>query len=230
MKEFPMKHHILIVDDEPENLKSIVQFIEKNKLPYELYQALNGETALEIAGEKLPDLVISDWNMPHMDGLELIRNLKTNASTRDIPVIMFTGVMTTSEHLETALEAGAVDFIRKPLDHIELLARIRTLLQLSDSFKKVKEQKQQLQDQNALLEKKQTELQEALENVKTLRGFIPICAHCKKIRDDEGFWKQVETYVSEHSLATFSHGLCPACIKKYYPDIYQSLQDDPPEE
>ncbi|MBN2103783.1 response regulator [bacterium] len=225
-----MKPRILIVDDEPENLKSIVQFIEISELPYEIYQAVNGETALEIAQVKLPDLVISDWNMPHVDGLELIKNLKANESTREIPVIMFTGVMTTSEHLELALEAGAVDYIRKPLDPIELLARIRTVLQLSESFKKVKEQKQQLQDQNQLLEKKQTELQQALENIKTLRGLIPICVHCKKVRDDEGFWKQVETYVSEHSLATFSHGLCPACMKEHYPDIYQSLMEDPPEE
>jgi len=224
-----MKPRILIVDDEPENLKSIVQFIETSELPYEIYQALNGEAALEIAQIKLPDLIISDWNMPHMDGLELIKNLKANESTREIPVIMFTGVMTTSEHLELALEAGAVDYIRKPLDPIELLARIRTVLQLSDSFQKVKKQKQQLQDQNQLLEKKQAELQQALENIKTLRGLIPICAHCKKIRDDEGFWKQVETYVSEHTLATFSHGLCPTCMKEHYPDIYQSLKEDPPE-
>lgn len=226
----PMKFRILIVDDEPENLKSIVRFIEINELPYDIYQALSGETALEIARAKWPDLVISDWNMPHMDGLELIRNLKANESTRDIPVIMFTGVMTTSEHLELALEAGAVDYIRKPLDPIELRARMRTVLQLSDSFKKVKKQKEQLQAQNRLLETKQAELQNALENIKTLRGLIPICAHCKKIRDDEGFWKQVETYVSEHSLATFSHGLCPSCLQEHYPDIYQSLKDDPPEE
>ncbi len=224
-----MKYRILIVDDEPENLKSIVQFITSHDLPYELYQALNGKTALEIARTRLPDLVISDWNMPQMNGLEMIRNLKADKSTRDIPVILFTGVMTTSEHLETALDAGAVDYIRKPLDQIELLARIRTVLQLSDSLKRVKDQKQQLFEKNQLLEKKQEELQDALENIKTLRGFIPICAHCKKIRDDEGFWKQVETYVSEHSLATFSHGLCPACIKKYYPEIYQSLEEDPPE-
>ncbi|MBN1783111.1 response regulator [bacterium] len=220
-------YRILIVDDEPENLKSIVHFIEKSGLPYELYQVLNSEAALKIAEVKSPDLVICDWDMPDMNGLELVKHLKASESTREIPVIMFTGVMTTSEHLELALKAGAVDYIRKPLDQIELLARIRTVLELSDSFKQLKEHEQKLMRQNRLLEKKQAELQEALDNIKTLRGLIPICVHCKKVRDDEGFWKQVETYVSEHSLGTFSHGLCPACMKEHYPDIYQSLLDDP---
>ena len=220
MVEKMKNHHILIVDDEPENLKSIVHFIEASKQPYELYQALNGEAALEIAKAKSPDLVICDWDMPHMDGLELIRNLKAHESTREIPVIMFTGVMTTSEHLEMALVAGAVDYIRKPLDQIELLARVRTVLQLSDSFKKIKEQKQKLLDKNQELRKNQAELREALDNIKTLRGFIPICAHCKKVRDDEGFWKQVELYITQHSEAKFSHGICPDCAKKNYPDYF----------
>jgi len=219
------EHRILIVDDEPENLKSIVNLIRDKELPIEVFQSTNGELALEIAKTKLPDLIISDWDMPHMNGLEMIKNLKANELTRDIPVIMFTGVMTTSEHLEMALSAGATDYIRKPLDQIEFLARVQTVLQLSDSFKEVKEQKKKLQDQNDELYNKQIELQNALDNIKTLRGFIPICSHCKKIRDDEGFWKQVEIYVSEHSLATFSHGVCPTCIELHYPEYYQSIKD-----
>lgn len=62
-------------------------------------------------------------------------------------------------------------------------------------------------------------LEKALREIKVLRGIIPICASCKKIRNDEGFWQQVETYVTQHSDALFSHGICPDCIKKYYPDI-----------
>jgi hypothetical protein len=63
------------------------------------------------------------------------------------------------------------------------------------------------------------QLQTALENVKTLRGFIPICASCKKIRDDKGYWNQIEVYIREHSEAEFSHGICPECMKKLYPDL-----------
>ncbi len=69
------------------------------------------------------------------------------------------------------------------------------------------------------------ELQEALKNVKTLSGLIPICASCKKIRDDKGYWNQVEKYISEHSEARFSHGLCPSCVKKLYPELDGLLDD-----
>ena len=64
------------------------------------------------------------------------------------------------------------------------------------------------------------ELHKALEEVKILSGFLPICASCKKIRDDNGYWNQIEAYISEHSKAEFSHGICPECAQKLYPDIY----------
>ena len=70
------------------------------------------------------------------------------------------------------------------------------------------------------------ELQEALDNIKTLKGLIPICANCKKIRDDKGFWQQLEVYVRDHSEAEFSHGICPDCIKKLYPELYEELDEE----
>jgi hypothetical protein len=66
------------------------------------------------------------------------------------------------------------------------------------------------------------ELKKALEEIKTLSGFLPICASCKKIRDDKGYWNQIEAYISEHSAAEFSHGICPECVEKLYPDIYKN--------
>jgi hypothetical protein len=66
------------------------------------------------------------------------------------------------------------------------------------------------------------ELQDALENIKTLRGLLPICSSCKKIRDDHGYWNQLETYIGAHSGAEFTHGLCPECAQKLYPDYYES--------
>jgi hypothetical protein len=74
------------------------------------------------------------------------------------------------------------------------------------------------------LEKKSAELQAALDNIKTLRGIIPICANCKKVREDKAFWQEVETYVSKHSEAKFSHGLCPDCMQKLYPEQYEVLE------
>ncbi len=63
------------------------------------------------------------------------------------------------------------------------------------------------------------DLQEALSEVKTLRGFLPICAHCKKIRDDEGYWQQIELYIQQRSEAQFSHGICPECARSLYPEL-----------
>ena len=71
-------------------------------------------------------------------------------------------------------------------------------------------------------EKLIVELQETLAKIKTLSGLLPICANCKKIRDDKGYWQQVELYIEKHTTAEFSHGICPDCKKELYPDLYPS--------
>lgn len=129
---------LLIVDDEPEHLEAIIEIIEEYSNTCNIFQALSGETAFEIAKKEMPDIVITDWEMPGMDGLELIKKIKNDKITRDIPVIMCTGVMTSSENLEAALQAGASDYVRKPVDKIELIARIRANLHLAGNYKKIK--------------------------------------------------------------------------------------------
>jgi len=116
-----------------------------------LYQALNGELALKIAIREQPEIIITDWEMPGMDGIELIKRLKQNESTSDTPIIMCTGVMTSSENLHTALSVGAVDYIRKPIDKIELLARIKSMLMLSDSRKVLKEKYLEIQQDHKFI-------------------------------------------------------------------------------
>jgi hypothetical protein len=71
------------------------------------------------------------------------------------------------------------------------------------------------------------DLQDALANVKSLSGLLPICAGCKKIRDDQGYWNQVESYIQKHSDARFSHSMCPDCMKKWYPDLVKDSPDNP---
>lgn len=83
------------------------------------------------------------------------------------------------------------------------------------SFVDISRRKQLEVEQQTLIQK----LQDALEKIKTLRGLIPICAACKNIRDDQGFWHHVEEYISKHSEAKFSHGVCPKCMKKLYPEV-----------
>ena len=132
-------HTILIVDDEPAYLETIVNCFEGKYDKYEILQALNGTVAFDIAKEEVPDLIITDWEMPGITGIELIGKLKEEETTKDIPVIMCSGVMTTSENLHLALNAGAVDYIRKPIDKLELISRTQSMLKLAESHKEIRE-------------------------------------------------------------------------------------------
>jgi len=88
-----------------------------------------------------------------------------------------------------------------------------------DRFYIEEELKRQVVEKTSELEKANQELKNALAEIKTLRGIIPICSNCKKIRDDQGFWQQVESYVMKHTEASFSHGICPECVEKLYGDL-----------
>jgi signal transduction histidine kinase len=137
---------ILIIDDEQSYLDIITNTL-KNK-NHRVLQALNGRMGCKVAERFLPDIIIMDWEMPEMNGIEAIKYLKQQSITQEIPIIMATGVMTAVEHLESALEAGAIDYIRKPIDPIELYARINATLKLSRSYKEIKDQKMSLEDLN----------------------------------------------------------------------------------
>ena len=132
---------ILIVDDNPHIINKIVEILSENNSDYTIYQANNGDIAYKIAEAKLPDLIVTDWDMPVLNGIELIKKLKENTKTKEIPVIMATAVMLTSEDLKSALVAGAVDYIRKPIDPIELFARVRSVLKISEYNKVIIENK-----------------------------------------------------------------------------------------
>jgi len=87
---------------------------------------------------------------------------------------------------------------------------------LLESFLDITERKQAEEEREGLI----GELQEALAKVKTLSGLLPICASCKRIRDDQGYWQQIEAYIRDHSEAEFSHSVCPECAKKLYPEVF----------
>ncbi len=198
---------ILMVDDNPTNL-SVLGHILKG-LDTELSVASSGEKALEIIKETPPDLILLDVMMPLLNGFEVCTKLKENENTRDIPIIFITA-LTDKEDIVRGFELGAVDYVTKPFNPKELLARVRTHLEL----------KQAHDNQARLIE----ELQQALADVKRLKGLLPICAHCKKVRNDTGYWQQVETYIESHSEAQFSHGICPDCVQKYYAEYADRLE------
>lgn len=150
-------YKILIVDDQYEQIEQMVKIIEQNQEEYNILQALNAKDALKIANNEQPDIIISDWEMPVINGIEFIKLLKKNENTKEIPVIMCTGIMISSINLKYALEAGFVDFIRKPIDAIEFLSRIKAMIRLYESNKKILEQKETIfQKEKIILEQELT--------------------------------------------------------------------------
>ncbi len=149
------KQKILIVDDEPKTLENIVKCYIESREPFELFQALNGEIAFQVAQKVVPDLVLTDWEMPVMDGLQLISKMQATEALRDIPVIMVSGCMLSPNDLRTAMSVGAVDYIRKPIDKTELLARTKTMLRISTATKTIRKQEEDCLQAELNLNKKE---------------------------------------------------------------------------
>lgn len=189
---------VLIVDDSVTNIQVIGRMLRDNGC--EVAIGMDGLQGIEIATEIIPDLILLDIMMPKMDGYEACKRLKQNPKTQEIPIIFLTA-KDQSEDIIKGFELGAVDYIKKPFSSTELLARVDTHLKLHWTIMK---------------------LEQALKEVKTLKGLLPICANCKKVRDDEGYWQSVEKYISVRSEAKFTHSICPDCIKELYPDYYDS--------
>ena len=140
-----MTKRVLIIDDEAENLQIIINILKKNDSTYTIMKAPNGSIGLNLVEKNTPDIIITDWNMPVMDGIEFIKHIRASSLFSEIPIIMCTGVMLTSDDLKTALQAGASDFVRKPIDKIELIARTNSMLNLAKSQKIQKNQYKKLQ-------------------------------------------------------------------------------------
>lgn len=129
---------LLLVDDSLDNLDILMDYIEQSQWPLTVLRAQGAPKALEILRRRSVQLIVSDWDMPEMNGLEFLRELQADAQLVNIPVIMCTGVMTTAGNLETALLKGAVDYLRKPVDAVEFLARLRSSLELADTQQRLR--------------------------------------------------------------------------------------------
>jgi len=145
---------VLVIDDERLNIQLIVEILQKLEYDCDIISTSNSTLAMKIALEAKPTIIITDWEMPMMNGIEIITELKKNKQTNDIPIIMATGVKLTSQDLKLALETGAFDFIRKPIDEVELIARISSALRLVDYYnQKLEMQKRELLSKTLILAK-----------------------------------------------------------------------------
>lgn len=191
---------ILVVDDEPINLQMVNSALQSD---YEMSLARSGYEAIALLKEVNPDLVLLDVMMPDLNGFDVCRMLKAEPSFANTPVIFLTA-MTSQEGEAEGLEAGGIDYLAKPINFALLKLRVRNHLELKN--------------QRDLLVKQKAELEQALAQIKTLEGILPICMYCKSIRNDQDAWLRMEEYMEEHSDARFSHGICPDCLEKHYPD------------
>lgn len=212
-----MKANVLIVDDISRNIQILANILERSG--YAVSYALSGQQALDILQNEECDLILLDVTMPVLDGYETCLRIKELPGKESIPIIFLTA-RAEQKDINRGFETGAVDYLIKPCNTAELLARVETHVQLKKTRDLLEERNRELRRKNEDLEKLNADLQDILKKVEILEGILPICSFCKKIRDDQGYWSQVESYISKHSKALFSHSLCPDCAKIHYPDIF----------
>ena len=207
----PRAPRVLYMEDEPLTARVVQRRLELAGFTVDV--ARDGEEGIEKCGAQEFDVALVDKNMPIRDGIDVIRTL---AEQENAPAaIMLTGTGDELSAVE-ALKSGASDYVVKDPEgrYLELLpvvvGQVIEQRNMAEAKRRAEEEKERLI----------VELQQALASIKTLSGLLPICASCKKIRDDDGYWKMVETYVAEHSDAEFSHGICPDCGKELYGDLY----------
>jgi CheY-like chemotaxis protein len=198
MTDIADKQSLMIVDDNPLNIQLLVEVFSND---YDVIFASSGLEALTIAAQTLPDLILLDIQMPGMSGYEVCKALKSDPLLQDIPVIFVTAMSQQDDEIN-GLELGAVDYITKPFNMAIVQLRVRTHIELRLQRKI-----------NAL---RTAELEVALANIRTLQEILPVCMYCKKIRDDDGYWSQLDSYIREHTDSEFSHGICPDCLREHY--------------
>src|SRR5271163_3125078 len=204
---------VLVADDLDVNRKLLRTLLTADG--YDVIEASDGTEALQILqGANGPIVGLIDWEMPQMEGIEVCRQARALSNSIPLFLILVT-VRDSKQDVVAGLLSGANDYITKPFDKTELLARVKVGTQM-------------VQLQQTLTERVE-ELKEALLNVKQLSGLLPICSYCKKIRDDQNYWQQVEAYVGQHSEAKFSHSICPQCYEDVIKPQMVQLGVDPDE-
>ena len=173
---------ILIAEDEPVSGRILRLTLEH--FGHEVVSADDGRQAWEKFDADPVRVIVSDWMMPDMDGLELCRRVRERPKTDYTYFILLTAIHTDRENLHKAMGAGVDDFLSKPLDRDAIMMRLRVAARILDFT----------------------------SQIRSLKELIPICMYCKRVRDDQDYWQQVENYIYECTGCNFSHGICPECL------------------
>jgi len=187
---------ILAVEDDIVARKILVQAL--HRLGHDVIEAKDGHEALAHLEREPARVIVSDWIMPGIDGLELCRQVRARVNSEYVYFILLTSREADHANQREAIEAGVDDFLKKPLDLQELWMRLR----VSERILRYATQVQQLE------------------------AFLPICSYCKKVRDDQNYWQQIEGYINARTGSEFSHSVCPDCYTRVIVPELEALKKD----
>lgn len=191
---------ILVVDDEPDILFASVRTLKKQG--YDVLAAATGNECLEKVEREHPALILLDVDLPDIMGTEICEELRKKPEHKKKYIMMMSGKKISSDDQADGLDAGADGYIARPVSNRELVSRINSMARLIRAERKVADY---------ILE-----LEKVTEQIKVLSGIIPICMYCKEIRDDKGYWNQLEKFITENSEAEFSHSICEKCMTEKF--------------
>ena len=205
---------ILIAEDDLVSRRALEATLQK--WGYEVRTVEDGAAAWRVLQEdQAPPMAILDWMMPDLDGVEICRRARANPRSEMKYLILLTA-KGSKEDLITGLESGADDYLTKPFHREELKARVQVGWRVLNLQKRLADRVH--------------ELESALSKVKQLQGLLPICSYCKKIRNDQNYWQQIDAYFAAHTDAQFSHGICPSCYEMIVqPQLRRHLTKHSPE-
>jgi len=201
---------VLLIEDDEDDYTLLQRMLsESNSTKFSLQWMTTYEAGVQGIFSAEYDICLLDYRLGQKDGLELLREVTARGC--EMPIIFLTGQGGYDIDIE-AMEAGASDYLVKGQITPDVLERsIRYSIVQKRTDLELRRYRDYLEQ---LVRERTIELEKTLANVRVLKGLIPICAWCKKIRDDQGYWQQIEAYIREHSEADFSHGICPACAMK----------------
>lgn len=206
--------HLLLVDDDVDLLTVLP--IALNHLGAEITAVRSGELALAEVNDHDFAAVILDVDLGHTSGFEIARRIRSNERSKHTPIMFVTGASCDGPSSKLGYRSGGVDYLFKPVDLEVLTAKLRVFLDLDRESRRVSAR-------NEALIQEVADAAKVVHEAKILRGLLAICAYCHRIRDDEQNWQALEAYITRHSEARFSHGICPACFDVHLRDELDNL-------
>jgi DNA-binding NtrC family response regulator len=200
---------LLLIEDDANDAMLISLELRRAGIEFEAQRVENRADFIGRLEASAPDLILSDHGLPQFDGFSALQIAQEKCP--GVPFLFVTGSLGEELIIET-LKRGATDYVLKHRLAKLVPAVVRALREADE--------RRQRREAEAERERLIEELKAALARVKTLTGLLPICSSCKNIRDDHGYWNRLEVYIQQHSDATLTHGICPDCARRLYPEIF----------